>query len=82
MDSDYDLDMSATKPIALDQEETRVIAKEFDTSVLLLANMGEIGQIGIVWFSMGVAIWQLFVIARNIMAGGEKNKLFRLIRGT
>ena len=80
MDSDYDLDMSATKAIALDQEETRVIAKEFDTSVL--ENMGEIGQIGIVWFSMGVAIWQLFVIARNIMAGGEKNKLFRLIRGT
>ena len=36
-----------------------------------LGQMGELGQLGIVWFSMGVAVWQLLLIAKNLMAAGK-----------
>lgn len=50
---------------------------EMDTSLMLanigrtLNSVGEFGQIGIVWFSIGVAIWQMLVIGRNLMTSGE-----------
>ena len=66
-----------------EQEDTSLIGKEFDTSYLdtsfvtslgpQIRNLGEIGQIGIVWFSMGVAIWQLFMIGRTLLAAGESD---------
>ena len=75
--------MVTIEPVDMEQEETAVIAKEFDTSFLdtsfvtslgpQLRNLGEIGQIGIVWFSMGVAIWQLIMIGRTLLAAGESN---------
>ena len=36
-----------------------------------IAQMGELGQIGIVWFSIGVAVWQLLLIAKNLMVAGK-----------
>ena len=72
--------MVTIEPVDMEQEETSVIAKEFDTSFFTsfvtslgpqIRNLGEIGQIGIVWFSMGVAIWQLIMIGRTLLAAGE-----------
>ena len=37
---------------------------------LTMGQMGEMGQVGLVWFSMGIAVWQLLLIARNLMASG------------
>ena len=38
---------------------------------LTMSQVGEIGQVGIVWFSIGVAVWQLLLIARNLVASGK-----------
>ena len=40
-----------------------------------LAQLGELGQLGIVWFSIGVAVWQLLLIAKNLMAAGKYHRL-------
>ena len=40
-----------------------------------MTQVGELGQIGIVWFSIGVAVWQLLLIAKNLMAAGNYNHL-------
>ena len=76
-------EMALIEAVNNEQEETSVIGKEFDTSYLdtsfvtslgpQIRNLGEIGQIGIVWFSMGVAIWQLFMIGRTLLAAGESD---------
>ena len=72
-----EMEMVTMVPEDMEQEETAVVAKEFlDTSFVTslapqIRNLGEIGQIGIVWFSMGVAIWQLFMIGRSLLAAGE-----------
>ena len=51
---------------------------EMDTEMMttaanVLASMGEFGQIGIVWFSMGVALWQLLVIGKSLLTAGRNN---------
>ena len=74
-------EIATIEPVDLAEEST-ITAKELDTSFLdtslvtslgpHIQNLGEIGQIGIVWFSMGVAIWQLFMIGRTLLAAGEQ----------
>ena len=36
-----------------------------------LNNVGEMGQIGIVWFSIGVAVWQMLVIGKSLLTSGS-----------
>ena len=36
-----------------------------------LGELGHWGQVTIVWFSIGVAVWQLLLIAKNLMAAGN-----------
>ena len=36
-----------------------------------LEDVGEIGQTGVVWFSMGVAMWQMILMARHLMFSGN-----------
>ena len=44
----------------------------------MLGNFGELGQLGIVWFSMGVAVWQMLVIGRAFLTAGSDNLLRHL----
>merc|ERR1712086_682497 len=32
---------------------------------------GDVGQVGVVWFSMGVAIWQITLMARHLLFAGR-----------
>merc|ERR1712050_234597 len=36
-----------------------------------LDDVGEIGQTGVVWFSMGVAMWQMILMARHLIFSAE-----------
>ena len=38
---------------------------------LTMAQVGEIGQLAVVWFSIGVAVWQLLLIGKSLMASGK-----------
>ena len=44
---------------------------------LTMGQMGEMGQVGLVWFSMGIAVWQLVLIARSLMASGKYREKHR-----
>ena len=43
-----------------------------DTVESALDNVGHAGQVGIVWFSMGVAIWQIILIAQHLLFSAGK----------
>ena len=65
-------------------ERTGMVVKAVEG---VLHDVGEIGQTGVVWFSMGVAMWQMILMARHlIFSGNQKNrqkessKLLTLIR--
>ena len=71
--------LAVTELAVVDDIEER-IDTEMDTSLMLanigrtLNSVGEFGQIGIVWFSIGVAIWQMLVIGRNLMTSGTPTR--------
>ena len=67
-------DNNMTDMIGNDTE--RALSELIDTDLVtsvgtMLGNFGELGQLGIVWFSMGVAIWQMLVIGRSFLTAGR-----------
>ena len=49
-------------------ERTGMVVKAVEG---VLHDVGEIGQTGVVWFSMGVAMWQMILMARHLMFSGN-----------
>ena len=59
--------------VGMEQIDTTVIARQFlDTS--LAQDLGEIGQIGIFSFMLGLVISQLILIVQTLLAAGERDK--------
>ena len=49
-------------------ERTGMVVRAVETA---LEEVGEIGQVGVVWFSMGVAMWQIMLVARHLIFSGN-----------
>ena len=49
-------------------ERTDMLVKAVGTA---MDEVGEIGQVGVIWFSMGVAIWQIVLMARHLLFAGK-----------
>ena len=63
--------------VGMEQIDTAVIARQFlDTSFItsLAQDLGEIGQIGIFSFMLGLVISQLILIVQTLLAAGERDK--------
>ena len=49
------------------------LSSEMVSSVAtFLGNLGHFGQISVVWFSIGIAVWQMLAIGRNLITAGKK----------
>ena len=49
-------------------ERTGMVVRAVETA---LEEVGQIGQVGVVWFSMGVAMWQIMLMARHLIFSGK-----------
>ena len=49
-------------------ERTGMVVEAVESAV---EQLGEFGQVTVVWFSMGAAIWQLLLMARHLLFSGR-----------
>ena len=54
-------------------ERTGMIVKAVGTAI---DEVGEMGQVGVIWFSMGVAIWQIVLVARHLLFAGKISRTY------
>ena len=56
----------------LDASDVGLTSEMISTMATFFSNMGHFGQISVVWFSIGIAMWQLLAIGRNLITAGKK----------
>ena len=68
----HESNLTEAKTFFPSDSEPEMDTEMMTTAANVLASMGEFGQIGIVWFSMGVALWQLLVIGKSLLTAGKE----------
>ena len=83
-DYDYDMEQNTTDLVGrkicsinefgeeICDSDGRMISEMITSIVSFVGSMGHFGQISVVWFSIGIAMWQLLAIGRNLLTSGEK----------